>query len=194
MIWESHFWKDDLLKKAAKLRKAKTKERWSEADLARLEQTLMLGFYAVRKLHEAAKLSTAVMKHRIPLLSFPWSGKQVTRWNWHKFDQLYVFESGATQERDFGFVCNQIIHSFVFIASFDEEGRLHAILFTSDHQRHESLFQAGIDQIADLFDLVGRDYPNHGRYIRDPKTGDEDVLAEMHDSDTRTDDLTDSSS
>lgn len=194
MIWESHFWKDDLLKKAAKLRKAKTKQVWSEADLARLEQTLMLGFYGVRKLHEAAKLSTAIMKHRVPLRTFPWSGKQVTKLNWHKLDQLYDFESGSTQEHDFEFVCNQLIHSFVFCASFDEEKRLHAILFASDRQRHKSLLQAGIDQIADLFDLVGRNYPNRVRYTLNPKTGDYDVLAEMDEGDPPTDDLTDSGS
>jgi len=180
MIWESQFWKDDLLKKAAGLRKAKTQLRWPQASLAKLEQTLMLGFYGIRKLHEAAKLSTSTMQQRVSLIAYPWSGKNVTKLNWHNLDKLYDFDAALTQDHDLLFLCHQFVHSYVFNAAFDDRYRLNGVLFASDRQRHKALFHAEIDQIADLFDRVGSDYPNSESYVLNPKTGDYDVVATMN--------------
>ena len=134
MIWESHFWKDVLLKHAATLRKRTTQHRWPEVSQARLEQTLMLGFYSIRKLHEAAKMSSATMTDSVALTTYPWSGKNVTKLNWHKLDQLYDLASPRCETRDVLFVCHQFVHSFVFTAAFDENEGLQGIclLYTSD--------------------------------------------------------------
>ena len=179
MIWESHFWKDDLLKKAAKLRKRKTQRRWPESSLAKLEQTLMLGFYGIRKLHEAAKLSTATMTQHVPLTAYPWTGKNVTKLNWHNLDDLYDFESGTTEAHDLLFLCGQFVHSFVFTAAFDDHDRLEGFLFSSDWQRHKALLHVSIGQVAFLFEQVGNDYPNSVSYKLNSKSGDYDVVAAM---------------
>jgi hypothetical protein len=179
MIWESHFWEDDLLKKAARLRRVKTQRRWPESRLAKLEQTLMLGFYGIRKLHEAVKLSTSTMQQRVPLITYPWSGKNVTKLNWHNLDKLYDFEAASTEEHDLLFLCNQFVHSYVFCPAFDNHGRLDGVLFASDRQRHKALLLAAIDQVAGLFDQVGNDYPNTRHSLLNAKTGEYDVVAAM---------------
>lgn len=179
MIWESQYWKDDLLKNAAALRKRTTQKRWAEPSLARLEQSIMLGFYGVRKLHEAAKLSTATMTQQVSVKAFPWLGKNVTKLNWHRLDELYDFASGAPQSQDLLFVCHQFVHSFIFTTAFNEDGRLDAILFASDRQRHKALLSISIGQVISAFEQVGNDYPNSAQYILNAKTGDYDVVATM---------------
>ena len=52
----------------------------------------MLGFYSVRKLHEARKLSTLTMKQQIVLRSHPFSKMPVTKLNWHNFDEFRHLE------------------------------------------------------------------------------------------------------
>ena len=177
MIWESHYWKDDLLRKAADLRKRRSQRRWPEVSLAKLEQSLMLGFYGVRKLHEAAKLSTKTMKQNVALVAYPWLGKNVTKLNWHNLDRLYDFEAGDVEDHDLLFLCHQFVHSFVFTVTFDNDNRLNGILFASDRQRHKSLLLVSIEQIATLFEMVGEDYPAEGSFRLNPKTGDYDVIS-----------------
>jgi hypothetical protein len=56
MIYESHYWKDELQAIAKKLRRRRAQRRWSESSFANLEKEVMVGFYSVRKLYEASKL------------------------------------------------------------------------------------------------------------------------------------------
>jgi len=178
MIWESHFWKEDLLKKAAKLRVRKLQRRWPEASLAKLEQELMLGFYSIRKLHEADKLSTRTSQHLIKMIAYPWARKNVTKLNWHHVDRLYLFDKFTAEEHDLLFLCHQFVHSYVFIATFDDSANLEGILLASDRQRHKALLKITVDQIAVLFEKVGNDYPGSGTRTLNPKTGDYDVSSE----------------
>ncbi len=90
MIYESSYWKDDLLRYAAALRK-KTKQRhWSERSQAVVEKLVFLGFYSVRKLFEAEKLSTSLRQLSLVTAIYPPTGKNVTRHNWHKTDELFI--------------------------------------------------------------------------------------------------------
>lgn len=170
MIWESHLWKDDLLKQAIELRRRKTQTRWPESSFAKLEQLLMLGFYSVRKLHESNKLSTLTMKQTISLVEYPATGKTITMLNWHNLDELYDLDSTTTVDRDVLFVCHQFVHSFVFSPVFDDNDRLDGVMFASDRQRHTSLLQISIDQVVQLFEEVGNDYPSSATYKLNGKT------------------------
>lgn len=180
MIDDSCYWKNDLLKQADALRSRKSQRRWPEASFARLEQTVMLGFYSIRKLIEASKLSNSTFEQELPLATFPSKGKNVTRMNSHKVAQLYDFASPSADSRDILFLCHQIVHSFVFMPAFNEYGRLNAILFTSDRHRNQRLYSMTVDQVIHLFDHAGNDYPNEVRMVFNPKTKDYDVTATMH--------------
>jgi len=58
MIIESRYWKKELLKIADKLSKRLIyRKRWSEAQFGTFEKEIMIGFYIVRKLIEAKKIS-----------------------------------------------------------------------------------------------------------------------------------------
>ena len=77
MIWESRYWRTDLQKFAASLRKRAKQKRWPDAALARCEQTIMVGFFYVRKLVESRKLSRDFADRQIPATSYPAKGKHI---------------------------------------------------------------------------------------------------------------------
>ncbi len=185
MIWESAFWKDDLLRRARELRKRKAQRRWREESCARLEQLTMMGFYGVRKLIEAKKLSCATANRRVRLQSFRPTGKPVTLLSWHKLDLAYHLDRPEKSTMSLLELCNQFIHSYVFCPSFGEGAELAGFLFASDRQKRRGLLSVGIDQVIDVFELAGRDYPADGRWTLNPRTGDYDVTTGERPANTR---------
>jgi hypothetical protein len=183
MIWESHPWKIGLLKHASNIRKRRVQKRWSQASLAKVEQDVMLSFYSIRKLIEATKVATTTSDMALNLKQYLWYGKNVTKMNWDKLDELYDFESPSTASRKLIWICHQIVHSFVFSPIFSESGGLDGFLFTSDRARHQQLSHLGLDQCVQLLEHVGSDYPNQMSIVLTPKTGDFDVTAITHEED-----------
>ncbi|WP_339612680.1 hypothetical protein [uncultured Rubinisphaera sp.] len=163
---------------AANLRKRKRQMRWPESSYAKLEQTIMLGFYSIRKLHESTKLSNSTMDQDVPLIAFPATGKLITIRNWHHLDSLYKLEAPKSENRKLLFICHQFIHSYVFSPVFDNDDKLEGVLFASDRQRNSALLQISIDQIAQIFEHVGNDYPSSARYVMNYQKGDYDVFDE----------------
>ncbi|HEX3657382.1 MAG TPA: hypothetical protein VHV55_16450 [Pirellulales bacterium] len=177
MIYDSSFWKRDLLKTAATMRKWDRKRSWGEPSLARLEQLVMLGFYSIRKLSEAQTLSTATMTQPIALVCYPAIGRAVTLRNWHRVDELYDFGSPSTVSKDLVFVCHQIVHSYVFMPVVTERDRLEAIWFCSDRFRNKCLFSLDVTRLIELLEEVGKDYPAKAHLKFNQKTQDYDVVS-----------------
>jgi len=160
VIWESMYWKDDLLRQAKALRKRISQRRWTERSLARLDQTIMLGFYSIRKLTEAQKLSDEVKNHQITLRAYPCKEKPVTLMNWHKVDKLYDFERESRVMLGLLSLCHLMIHSYVFIPSFKEQSQIEGVFVNSDRTRNKELYFIPLSTIIRLFSLVGSDYPS----------------------------------
>jgi hypothetical protein len=160
MIYESHYWKDDLLKQAQILERRINQKRWSESSFAHVEQSVMLGFYSIRKLLEAKKLSDDVANQSLQIKAYSWKGKGVTRLNRFEYWELYDLEHSLIAERGLAFLCHQIVHSYIFLLSFDESNCFDGILVTSDRERHRMLYFIQVQQIIELFEQIGHDYPN----------------------------------
>jgi hypothetical protein len=180
VIWESSYWKNDLGERAAWLRKRLSQKRWLEASFARLEQSVMLGFYSIRKLIEARKLSDATISHQVSLATYPWAGKPVTLLNWHKLGELYDLDACQPITRDVRFLCNQFIHSYVFLPVFDDNELLHGLFIASDHERNRTVYEIAVLQIINLFELIGNDYPNQIQFQFNQDKQDYDVSARRH--------------
>ncbi len=172
MIWESCHWKSDLLKQAASLRKRTVQKRWVDASFARLEQTIMLGFFSIRKLMQSAKLTDMAARQQIAVRSYPPTGKAVTLLNTHRLEQLYDLEEPSERAVSLPFLCNQVIHSYVFEFQFEEGAGPAAILVASDRQRSKELLEVSIEAIIEAFDRVGRDDVSVAKFTFDPKRGD----------------------
>lgn len=136
MIYESKFWKDDLLKRAKFLRSKVEQKRWTEIASARLEQTVMLGFYSIRKLIEAKKLSESVVSQKVIASACTSKGQPVTRMNWLDIDKLYNLDAPQAVTKDLVFFCHQFVHSYIFGEYFNDEHKLHGVFVSSDRERY----------------------------------------------------------
>ncbi|MDV2502979.1 MAG: hypothetical protein RX318_03390 [bacterium] len=176
MIWESIYWKEDLIRQAKALKKRISQRRWTERSLANLEKTIMLGFYSIRKLIEAKQLTQEIVRSQIPLIAYPWKGKQVTLINWHKVDELYDFERETHVLISLLPVCNKMVHSYVFMPCYNEKSQIHSVLVNSDHSRHEALYLITVSEIIRLFERVGKDYVRMSKMKFDANKGDYEIL------------------
>lgn len=177
MIYESRYWKDDLLKQAQILRRRINQKRWPGSSFARVEQSVMLGFYSIRKLLEAKKLPDEVANQSLRVIAHSWQGKEVTRLNRFEYWELYDLEHSRIVACSLIFLCHQIVHSYIFIVSFDELKHFSGILVTSDRERHRILYFIEVHQIIQLFEQVGKDYPDEIIFKYDPSIQDYKVQA-----------------
>ena len=177
MIYESKFWKDDLLKQAKNLWSRVTQKRWTENSFARLEQTVMLGFYSIRKLIEAKKLSDLVANQDIEVFVYKSKDEPVTRINKSRIGKLYDFNDEQVISKSLIFFCNQFVHSYVFEIAVNENNCLDGIFASSDRERNQALYYIKIHKLINIFEQVGSDYPARVCYIANLKTLDYDVKA-----------------
>jgi len=175
VIWESGYWKENLLRQSLMLRKKQQQRRWTERSFALLEQVVMLGFYSIRKLAEAHKISDEIVRLSVPLMAFPWKGKPVTSMNWHRLTELYDMGLGKPVKRSLLFLCHQVVHSYIFSPLFEDK-YLAGVFFSSDRQRHKSLYLIKTNNIVTLFDLVANNDPGSLESVYDFEKQDYDTV------------------
>jgi len=163
MIYESKYWKDDLLRKAASLEKKKRQKRWLESSYAMFEKDIMIGFYTIRKLMESYKVDTAYSSKQVHLHSHELKDGPSTLWKRWEFFEVYDMEVSKKETMKLIDVCNQIIHSFHFFVAWSEDSDLEGIYFNSDRLRQQRLLFLEVDKIIDLFNEIGNNYPNSAR-------------------------------
>lgn len=176
MIHESHFWKEDVRRRAGLLRKRLRQLRWPERSTARTEQDLMLGFYSIRKLLESQKLTATIAQSRIRLHVHP-CRKAVSQLNRHAVHALYDLTSHTHEERDVSFVCNQFIHSYVFVLTVSDRKTWTGVLVASDRERNHAIYHVSARDIVQLFTRVSRDNANRARMTFNAKRGDYDIYS-----------------
>ncbi|MBA3922711.1 MAG: hypothetical protein H0X31_13855 [Nostocaceae cyanobacterium] len=77
---------------------------------------------------------------------------------------------------EFKDICNQFIHSYIFLPSFGEFNQLDGIIFCSDHTRKKKVFKLAITDLIEALKIVGSDYPSSGYHIFNKKSGDYNVI------------------
>lgn len=157
MIFESAYWKEDLLRRSSLLGRYMVLKHWSGASFAKCEQAVMIGFYSIRKLVEAKKLTDALVKEPVSLRRYPSKGSPVTRLNRHKVEELYHLDSPERHDLPLMDLCHQFVHSYIFIPVLDEGNGLSAIWIASDRQRSRALFDLDVKTVIGIFEIVGRD-------------------------------------
>ena len=135
---------------------------------------MFVGFYAIRKLLEARKLSEKVIKTLVPVETFRYTGtSRITIYNWNRkvFD-AYDFEKALREKVTVKFLCNQLIHSYIYQEVFDEKGTIFGVLASSDWERSKKLYHVSIAELIKLFASVSRDCPMNHSATFDPKRDD----------------------
>ena len=169
MIQESSYWKIPLLRAATWLERVRLTGESAERSLVRVERELFVGFYAIRKLLETFTVSLETKSLQFQL---QWSPciKLVDHQNAHRVDELFDLDQVQSEQRDLEFVCNQFIHSFVFVAAQNEDGSLAGFFISSDRSRHQKVYLVELSQVLLAFRTVGRDYPSRLHLRRNEKT------------------------
>jgi hypothetical protein len=145
--------------------------RWSDVSSARLEQDVFVAAYAVRKLLEANKLSTSLVDKMVEVTTYPRKSQQMDHLNWHRLDEHFDLDSGGPRTIRLRDLCNQIIHSYVFMERFDgKPPRLAGLFFSSDVQRQQGVHEIELARLVKLLRRIAEDSPDHAVSVRDPKT------------------------
>lgn len=173
MITESYYWKKPLLTGAKFIQRYMDAEKISDAQFARIEREIFIGFYSIRKILEATgKVSAQTRDMKVALRWFLKKADQpiVDWYNRNEFWELYDLERPLQEFRDLLYVSHRMVHSFIFSLSGDDEG--HGAFFTSDRDKESRLNFLSTNEIVRIFEVIGNDYPSDFRAWRDPDTGE----------------------
>jgi len=170
LISESRYWKEPLLETAKVLRSEPLLENLDECDQVQIEKEVMIGFYSIRKLLDTVKVSDSIKRMTITLTWFE-NKSQVDILERHDLDKLYDLSKGHEETRKLRFICDQFIHSYVFIQSADEKGRLNGFYFSSDKEKNNKLYFMDATNVITIFEKVGENYPTKAIQKRNDITG-----------------------
>ncbi|MCY4532693.1 MAG: hypothetical protein OXC84_10250 [Gammaproteobacteria bacterium] len=170
MIWESEPWKRQLRRAARRLRRVRRRRRSTERALAVVEREVFVGCYVVRKLFDTLKVSD-LTKALVCEVTCYANIEPVTDFNWHRLDQLYDLDNGVTRSLGVRELCNQVIHSFVFMVGGDGSG-IDGVWLSSDRKRDEEVLFVPLEVLIEVFQMVGGDHPSMVVWKRDRDTGE----------------------
>lgn len=174
MIWSSLPWRCELRKVADRMDRRQSQSRWTEQSWFLAERDIMVSAYTIRKLNESLKLSAAFSSQQVRLHSYAIKDSLIQgpdQLNWHQVDRFYDLNSRRQTTRNPQELCNQIIHSRVFLLDAPVEyPGLKGFFVNSDLSSSKNLFQVDLDVFTRLLRQAA-EQPNKLNLSRD-KSGD----------------------
>lgn len=159
MIHESAPWKAGLAADATLL------ERWankppSERRSFLIERKILLAAYALRKLGEAFKLSSATLAAEIDVKRYAPLKTGYAAINNLRFEDYFDLERPVSMHMKRRRLIDVLIHSLVFIESVDDDERCTGFLVTSDHESARGLIEVQLSDFIALMRLAAEDFPS----------------------------------
>lgn len=139
---------------------------WRDSSFAKVEQSVMMSCYIVRKLAEAKKIADAKFQEPLAMRSFPATGEIVDLLNNYKIDALYHLKDGTDVTKPLSYIANQLIHGFVFIPVFEVSGKISGIAFNSDRSKGKELYMLELGKLIDAFAACADSYISRASYFR----------------------------
>jgi hypothetical protein len=151
----SHYWRTDLKRRAKILRDKEEQARWGEDALTILEQTVVLGFYAIRKLEVYGWLAPHKLKGKVKLKEFPSLSAAPSHPGQEELSHSYAMDKGKRVERDMAFLEHQLSHTVFFETKLNTENHPVGFYFTSERQKSKALYCVQIQDVINIFEDVG---------------------------------------
>jgi hypothetical protein len=154
MIWESSYWKGDLIKDAQIILRWSQKKHSVRQEIL-LEKKIFISAYSIRKLIEAEKIGKD-----FPMWDFVFerhtktSKKEIDYLNSHRLEEHYDFNSKEKVSSDLSFLSNQIIHSYVFAFSGDEK-TIDGFYVASDYEKEKYLYYVNLEKYINVLLWIG---------------------------------------
>ena len=172
MIRESAPWREELRRCARGLTRLAAQRRETDKRSALLERTLFFGAYAMRKLNEAKKLSSAWAGRSVPGLWYPLIASPPDLMNWHRINEHYDLSAGKENCLSAKDLSDTVIHSFVFMVELNDDESISGVFLASDRSKRAGLWLFKITTLVEIMAATAADKFNYSRWIRDPETGE----------------------
>lgn len=166
MIHDSSYWKDSLRKHTQMLNEKLEQRVWRDSSFSKVEQSVMLSCYIVRKLAEAKKIADAKFQNPLKMKRFRATGETVDLLNKHKLDELYQLSESSEITKPLSYVANQIIHSFIFVPIFETAEKIHGFAFNSDRSKSSELYMLELRTLIEAFAACADSYITRASYFR----------------------------
>jgi hypothetical protein len=147
----SHPWKNHIAHQAETLHQLNGLRRWSESSSIKLEESVLLGCYAIRRLVNAYLLPDTVLHGLIPMIAYPRIRQSSVLRDEDPLHNRYDLNAGKKVTHELLFACHQVLHNCHFEVQFSEDNSPTGILVTSDHQRKVALYGIAINTLETLF-------------------------------------------
>lgn len=158
MIDDSFIWKDELKKELKKFCRfaGKPVTTLDEHYSLRLEKFFFISAFIIRKLKEANKLSDELENKDFNCIKYQRIRKEdfFDQLNAHRFNEFYNLEKEEKSFLKLEYLCNILIHSFVFNIFLDDNYILSGIFINSDRTKDEFLFQIELNTFIELINNV----------------------------------------
>ncbi|SDS81133.1 hypothetical protein SAMN04489834_2202 [Microterricola viridarii] len=116
----------------------------------------MMGAYSIRRLIDSEKSSSLLPTRRIRTYRYALIARVPMLLDRFEPERFYDLRKPARTELEVGRLCNQIIHSFVFQIYLEHDSTT-SVVFNSDRDRGKHLHGISFEDLAALFDYVGRE-------------------------------------
>lgn len=176
MIWDSNTWKRDLARRSKALLRRRSQKRWREDSRAAVERDVFVIAYSIRKLLDARKLSDEVESMTLPVLEYASRGKPIDFMNWDKIEDLFEMSDPSHSQWGLRALCNQFVHSQVFMTALGDHGGLEGLFVTSERDRNKRLLFVQIDDYIGAIEEVAEDDIVSMSTRRDATTGEMRIL------------------
>lgn len=165
MITESYYWKKPLLDTAEKISKTTIAAESKDFDeiYNTLEREISIGFYSIRKLLDTKATITDELRSSLFEIEVFKNTKikEIRERDRFHFHEFYNLEESHKEKRKLKYICDSIIHSFVFCIGMYVSGEIICLYFTSDTNKEDKLYCIDIKEICRIFNAVGNNYPKH---------------------------------
>ncbi len=151
MTTASHPWKQTLEHQARALQELMGIHRLSDTTHVKLEETVVLGCYAIRRLINGFLLSESLRNQSVPMTAFPRRQQHTPTLGGEPLQSRYDLGAGQPVQHDPLFLCHQVLQNCAFEPWLEPEHRLTGVYVTSDHQRKIALYGVSLGTFRDLF-------------------------------------------
>lgn len=158
MIQDSIPWKDELIAVAERLRRKTTQKRWTERSGFLVERDLMVSAYSLRKLIDNHKVSDSLTQRQFMLERFELleQGRVPGLLSRDALQDFYDLKNPFKTVLPLEKVCNQIVHSWLWMLSFREsDSMFDGVYVSSDTARRKCLYRIPIDGYIDVCHEIG---------------------------------------
>jgi hypothetical protein len=145
---------------------------WEEK-ICILEKDIIIGFMIIRRLMESkTKITRKIYEHKEKIISYP-ARMRNTNWvNQIDIEKNYFFDRPKYIKINIKDMCNQLLHPVILFLFCGKNNKITNLFVTSYYHKKKKLYEINVENIINIFDLVGNDEVREINYRFDQDEGD----------------------